>query len=122
MKKHYTDDEINEALDNLEDTLKELQITSYSNNLYTEPHPDINYEGDVSDSDRPKRDFILLESIIKGTSYKLLDVLEVVIKALFEWDYTLEARFDISIDNKLSIIFHKPVVQYEIDVYDCRLR
>lgn len=122
MKRSYTNKEINEALDNLSFVLNELKVTSYTNSLYTQVHPDANYDGDISDSDGSVRDFILLESIIKDTSYKLLDAIEIVIRVLFEWDYILEARFDITIDSKLSIIFHKPVVQYEIDVYDCNLR
>jgi hypothetical protein len=117
MKLNINEEEVYLALDDLKDVLKELQITSYSNNLYTELHPDANYDDDISDSDRPIRDFVVLESNNNNTSYKLLNALEEVIRALFEWDYTLEARFDIIIDSELSIIFHKPVVQYEVDVY-----
>jgi hypothetical protein len=72
--------------------------------------------------DKDKEDYILLESIIKDTSYKLLDAIKLLLNVLFNWEYKLEARFDISICNKLSIIFHKPVVQYEVDIYDCKFR
>ena len=39
MKKHYTDDEIGPALNNLEAVLKELNIAEYNNTLYTEYSP-----------------------------------------------------------------------------------
>ena len=116
MKRHYTNDEIEPVLNNLETVLKELNITEYSNSLYTE------YSPFVYSRNRDKEDYTLLESTIKDTSYKLLDAIKELINVLYEWDYKIEARFDITINNKLSIIFHKPVVQYEVDIYNCKFR
>lgn len=117
MKRHYLDDEIGLALNNLDAVLKELNIKEYKNSLYT-----LYDSAQYVNIGSKRTSYYLLESTIKDTSYKLLDAIKILLDVLFVWEYKLEARFDISINSKLYIIFHEPVVQYEVDVYDCKFR
>ena len=100
--------DINNLLNHLKYVLKSLNMTSYNNSLYT--------EYDACEWDKSFTPYTLHESIKQNTSYELLDAIKLIINLLFEWDYKLEARFDISIDNEVNIIFHRPRIEYDLEV------
>ena len=105
MKKNEYKPCINELLYELKQELKCLKVTNYTASLYTE-YEDKDYPGQSSS-------FTLYETKFSGC-YSLLDYIKPIIKLLFDWDYKMSAKFDVSINEYyFTITFHEPVITYK---------
>lgn len=106
MNKNKKEPNIKELLQDLKQEFKDLKVTSYSANLYTE-YEDKDYSGQSSS-------FTLYESKFSGC-WVLLDVIKPIIELVFDWDYKHTAKFDVNLfSSSLSIKFHEPVIKYVI--------
>jgi hypothetical protein len=106
MKKNKKEPDINKLFDDLVQVLNELKVTAYINSLYT--------SYDECEWDHSLNNFTLYETIVKDTSYQLLDAIKAIIKVLFDWDYKMEAKFDVNINEYyFNITFYEPVITYK---------
>lgn len=95
------------ALLELKDLVKQLNITEYKAELYT--------EYDECYYDNSKNSFSLYEVVKTEIDSYFLSLIKAVIINSFDWDYKCEAKFDVKlVGNVLDIKFHEPVIKYVI--------